>query len=898
MITLLLTVYAAGTHGFWIIVPAIRIAVALGLFCLALKLFKEEKKKQRELYKTAQMYEATFGISDNSIILADEHGNMIACSDMSARMLGYKDRHSVPRMRLEELTERAVISENLDDVIADIKSQLQKGCPYNGKLVFRLKDKSRVCMRTSIVPVYQEGCYLGLVAFLVNITEEYSYNEDLLEVVAMRDKILMDISHELRTPLNAIAGSVELLKLSKQMDEEAKLHVGHIKNGVYALRGIISSIEEYMQSRKSDIILELHPFTIHMIIDEIRNMIHIHAKEHGLKFYIYTAPDLPMEMRGDVRKITHVLVQLLKNAVDNTKEGEIMLSISKKIQDGKTLVRYEVRDTGVGITPEQMETLFDVTGRYKDLSVTKMGGMGLGLTICQEYIKAMGGKLICRSDYGKGSCFYFELETTVLNPKPMLKLDHAEGIRLLICIQLKLCDSHRLMENLREKLGLGACSWLEGQTKEEILEEGFTHFMIHAEDEREMEWLRLPMPGCSKILVFFKRKETREERALADRIIYGPITTGLLAEALKDTLTETHRGPGELFRTNHVRALVVDDNAVNLMVTSNILKEYGMEADEADSGTSAVQMSYNNDYDIIFMDFLMPEMDGAEAARQIRNIVKEGVNPVIIALTANISEEITKKFQEAGVNDVMQKPIDFDVLNQILRCWLPDEKIWGNREEAGSENMEHFQREAIENVLQTVEGLEWKEALETVHGNTDNYVRVLRAYCTNALELLNYIKAVDTALCSGDVCIYFHSLKGVFLNARVPGLADFSAKMEDACQKGDAAFIKNRKREYTEQVEIFISQLRRALDLYGDIKKATAGEKMEKEISAEDFNEKLKQVKKAVSRYEFNDINSLLNDLIAGSRGENRKHLKNAYNEAQEFCYEQVMEELEAVEIH
>ncbi len=765
----------------------------------------------------------------------------------------------------------------------------QEYCNIERKLEFTNGKVSWYRIRLEAVKDHN-GIVIGNLIIAKNVTEENKKREELLTATRKQNKAFMALSHEFRTPINAISGSIDLLSLSKNLNSKEMIHIKNMKDAYKGLLGLVTKATDYTNIQSGDLVVEKQEFSINELLESIGILINIRAYEKQIGYCVDIEPDVPGYLIGDKEKISRVLQSLLYNAVEHTENGCIRLSISRKKEGEKEFICYSVTDTGCGIKEEFIDKIFEELIGFEISNDGYVEGLGVSLFVCKRIIELMGGTIACESEYGKGSCFRFELEMETPEDKPIAEVKHPENKSIVFCSNMVWKQEH--LKKMSESLHIPVCrNYMETGIR---LEE-FSHIFLDSHFEGINELLEKEFVSSKKILILETSKDKVEGTKKADAIIYEPFTIMMFAEMLNlgDENTEEMEGQEKLeelvFQVENVKALVVDDNAVNLMVASNVLMQYGIEVEEADSGNMAVKKCYENEYDLIFMDYLMPDMNGVETIRNIRNL-KQTKKSVIIALSANVSKEITDEFESVGANHVMSKPLELKELSQVLKIYIPEGKFV--KEEAmleEAEEAEMIPKEDIKSILYSVKGLDVKKGLANVMGATETYVKVLNICCTNITEQIEYLKAAQTLLSSGGLKICFHSLKGILANIGADDLSEFSKKMEIAALEQDEAYIKENEASYIEQVESFRDSLKGAIEEY---KKLTASDTLENYVPMDHnvYVEKLGQLINRIKRFEFNEINDLLEELIAASQEEEKKILKEAYDNIQQFQYEEALE--------
>jgi CheY-like chemotaxis protein/anti-sigma regulatory factor (Ser/Thr protein kinase) len=408
------------------------------------------------------------------------------------------------------------------------------------------------------------------------------------------------------------------------------------------------------------------------MINDIAVMIHVRIGNKPIIFLVDDDPDLPEEMVGDVTRIKQIIINLLTNAVKFTKEGHVIFSISMEPcdPDGVCKLKVSVTDTGIGIRDEDIQNLFANFSRVDTRRNRSIEGTGLGLAISKNLVELMGGEIKVKSKYGEGSCFSFYIMQKVAIFRPMARLSPNGNIRAAV-LQTDVSRTRILAERINQ---LGAsCDIIHGP--ENIAQ--YTHvFLNHSQLE---DVLQVHCPN-TKLFAIAHGLEDNEKVTPNMEIIYMPLTSQLLAKLLGgDTDNQDNIKGGEsMLHLHNTRLLIVDDIEINLMIAEEMLADYGAQVDTADSGSKAVEMVKGNDYDIVFMDHMMPDMDGTDATKIIRALPEEKYQKLpIVALTANVVGDARNMFLESGMSDFLSKPMEPEEMERVLREWLPKEK-WSN----------------------------------------------------------------------------------------------------------------------------------------------------------------------------------------------------------------------------
>lgn len=354
----------------------------------------------------------------------------------------------------------------------------------------------------------------------------------------------------------------------------------------------------------------------------------------------------------------------------------------------------------------------------------------------------------------------------------------------------------------------------------------------------------------------------------------------------------------QIFKTHGIKALVVDDNEVNILVVVSMLNQFNIETEEAVSGKEAIDKAKRSDYDIIFMDYLMPEMNGIEATQEIRKLGKVK-RPVIVALSANVTQDMKHDFETAGVDDVMSKPMELSGVIEILKKWMPLEKLQNQEEKANiiETSKENVKDEFLEinHIFSKVESLNVSVGLRHIGNNTENYIKVLKASIGNIQLTVKRLKMLNDAQTQvSSMKIEFHSMKGALINIGANELSAWSNQLEQAAGNNDMEYVNEKLDGYIQKLEKFSNQLEMAMKEYGALQGYE--EDVYHPMDDEEFFRVLNQLKYYLECYEFNYLEEISSHLLEASQGEIRESLLQISKMIQSFQYEEALELLVQVE--
>lgn len=514
----------------------------------------------------------------------------------------------------------------------------------------------------------------------------------------MKNAFLANMSHEIRTPMNAVIGMAEIA-LREEMAPAAREYVNQIQTSGKALVHIINDILDFskISSGKLDIFEE--EYNIVTLTRDVSNIImnRLKDKEDEVSLIVNLDPMLPKKLIGDGPRIQQILINLANNAVKFTKNGQVTINIGYvKKDDSSIILTGEIKDTGIGIKAEDLNKLFVSFAQVDSKRNRNVEGTGLGLAICQQLLNLMGGEIHVESKYGIGSIFSFNVPQKVADSSPAVVVNDSskKAVRYLIANN----DIASHFQHVMDQLGIAAFPVTPDHVSHSALEQWIDenshkecYFVIEDESAASgiLSEFNMPESKASHLHTILLISPFRNEALFQDiaylHILHKPLYTANICELISPAVN-IDEAPLEStrevkFTTHDARVLIVDDTPINLRVAESLLKTTGVASDKAISGQQALDKLVNTSketnhyYDIIFMDHMMPGIDGIDTTRLIRRFHPKFNSVPIIALTANASEEARKMFLDEGMSDFIAKPIEIKRLNELLLRWLPPEKI-------------------------------------------------------------------------------------------------------------------------------------------------------------------------------------------------------------------------------
>ena len=796
----------------------------------------------------------------------------IAMFDTQMRYLAYSERWLLEH----ELGDRVSIGDRYYEDVPDLPDtwkvahqQALMGealsCPED---CWERSDGRKIYLRWALHPWYANGGEIGGVAIAIDpINELVEAREAAIETARVKSEFLANMSHEIRTPMNGVLGMTELL-LATDLDPGQLEFTRALKTSGEHLLRVLDDILTFSKLEAGQMQLDAIEFVLDRCLEDIADIFALPAHSRGLELVLQVADDVPHSLVGDPSRLRQVLIHLVGNALKFTQSGEVVVEVALvpplEVVDtdadwhqeaAEISLNFAIRDTGIGISQEKQQELFQAFTQGDSSSTRQYGGTGLGLAICQQLVQLMGGEIAVKSAPGEGSTFAFTARFQTARPRPS---EPIEAIRYTNAVPVRSSklQGRRLLvvddnATTRQIVRYRATAWgmvveeaTDGIEAIEMLREA-----ARTEDAFDMALVDLGMPKMDgealgqlirleptvtglQLLLVTDLKESHRARSLLGRefvdYLIKPIEESRLLAALlkaldRQTVDAIDRAPpaemtpspvGLIENTSPAKGtvLVVEDTRINQKVVLNQLKLLGYESDCVQNGQEALDRLVESDVDIVLMDCQMPVLDGYQATLALREREKSlGEHTVVIGLTAYAMAGDREKCLEAGMDDYLAKPVSVERLGAVLEQWLQAsrreesavvEDSTPSTEASEDRPEEISEKSSIEDVdigkapseeAPSIMGVVDWERLHLVSGDDREFeVELLEAFIESAWE---YLEQMECSLAENDAqtfCRIAHQLKGASGNVGIPGMMAISTEMNDRAKENRLTGLSER----------------------------------------------------------------------------------------------------------
>jgi len=740
----------------------------------------------------------------------------------------------------------------------------------------------------------EEGKAEHLDGFIIDITERRELERELEaaktaaeDATKAKSDFLANMSHEIRTPMNAIIGMTHLCHKT-QLTPKQRDYLKKIDRSAHSLLGIINDILDFSKIEAGKLLMESIEFDLEEVFQNLTSLVGVKASEKGLEVLFRIDPQTPVRLIGDPLRVQQVLLNLCSNALKFTEEGEVVASVRVLESDGEEAeLEFSVSDTGIGLSQEQQSRLFQPFTQADTSTTRKFGGTGLGLSICVKLVELMNGRIWVESEKGKGSTFFFTARfgrsSADIKKGHRVPAEDLRGMRVLVVDDN--ASSRDIFCEMLESMSFNvsvAASAREGIAELVQADSNFPFRLVL------MDWRMPEMDGLKAARMIRESKDIKDQPKIVMVTAYGneligsqaeeagllgvlikPVSSSLLfdsiAQAFSETVSDEHEHvladqQTEVTDLKGLHVLLAEDNEINQEVAGELLREVGVTFELAENGRQAVELAKKRHFSGVLMDIQMPEMDGYDAARTIRQTRTHSDLP-IVAMTANAMAGDREKALDAGMDDHVPKPIDPQQLYSAIRKWFRATEVQPQTDETAG-NHEPVIQQAEDELPPSIDGLDIETGLMRVAGNRKLYRRLLIKFSQSQKGA---IKVIRKSIAAGDLEQAHrtaHTLKGVAGNIG----AD---ELQEAAKAVDAAFKNNQIDEVENALPALKHELEAVISAITSQIAPPASAGPSQPVGAVDFaaiQSDLAALEELVRNDDF-DAQSRLDELIAKVRG-------------------------------
>ena len=674
----------------------------------------------------------------------------------------------------------------------------------------------------------------------IRIEEELENAKDAAEEASRsKSSFLARMSHEIRTPMNAIIG-LAILALDSSPAPRIEDYLKKVKISADALLGIINDILDYSKIEANKLVLEKINFNIDDLFQEVTDITSIAAAEKNLELIVDCSLDIPSDLIGDPLRLKQILVNLVNNAIKFTNKGEVIINAKVLEKNNDTIkIIFSVKDSGIGISRKNIDHLFKSFSQADETTTRKYGGSGLGLVICKNLVEMMGGEIWVDSVLDKGSTFSFtslfeigKLELQNVNVEKVMD----ENLRILLVddniISLKVLNDMLTSFSFEVDTSNSGKEAVEKVLKSEIINKPYNVVILDwkmpeidgLEASKRIKTIRgvKKLPQILMVTAFdMKELEINPDVKYINGLITKPVNKTILLDKIKEVLSgkilyENKRIAGYYAKNNAIdkiagaNILLVEDNILNQQIAIELLHKANLNVDVANNGLEALSAIVEKDYDLIFMDIHMPELDGFEATKRIRGIDRYADIP-IIAMTANAMQGDKEKSISAGMDDHISKPIDPKILYAALLKWIKPQKRKVNITEI-------YKNEAnTKNILPNLKTINIQKGLDNMGSNIVLFKKILIEFHDNYFNVDEQTKAKIESKQYEEARYLVHTIKGLSGNIAANGLYNAADDLEQALKNRIPTQITSAQRIFKKSLKETMQELHNNMHIISKI---------------------------------------------------------------------------------
>ncbi len=808
---------------------------------------QERYRVEQEIKDNEARLNAIINNIVDGIVIVDGNGNIDSMNPSAEYIFGCHSTKAKGKSMEYFISYKK--ESDLGSIVDDILSKKENIVGSSHEMLGKRSDGYVMPLEVAFSSVSRGSGDQMFVAVVRDITErkiveaEWKSAHDMaLEASRIKSEFLANMSHEIRTPMNGVMGMVQML-LDTDLKPDQRDFAETVHSSAEHLLEIISDLLDFSKIEAGKLNLENVDFCVRDVVEEVVHLFSAKAYGKGLELVSLIPANIPEMMHGDPGRLRQIISNLIGNAIKFTKQGEILIRLNLEENQGKRFkIRFEVTDSGIGISKEACKRLFQ-SFTQADNSITRLyGGTGLGLAIAKQLAELMGGDIGVTSEPGKGSVFWV---TVTLDRKldetsqEKLPFTCCKGTKILILHVNAVCGAILqqqisswgmkvdIADNSSLVMNILSCAANEGKPYDIILVdtlipemEMFELFRLFKNDSRTSVTQLIALMAYGHrdhnverlssygVTGFINRPIRRNNFCACVAAVLGKTSVNAVVEKEKpsiDTVVEQHHG----------KILLVEDNAVNQKVALKMLEKFGYSADFCNDGVEAIEKLSLKEYSLIFMDIQMPRLDGYETTAKIRASENTGKHIPIVAMTANSMSGDKEKCLDSGMDDYLSKPIRINALSGILEKWLPhgpiDEGAMNNisslplSDVISTSKIDGGRHSALRDASQfPVVDTKVLQGLRELMGS--GFSELIHAFLDGVLPRLTLLRI---AAMNGDVQTLLkeaHGLKGSSANLGVMMLSQLSRELELECRNGTL-------QQSEQQVEAIAAEYERVRDV-------------------------------------------------------------------------------------